>query len=170
MILMSALLKLFMRHFFTFLCFIFSRFFSFDIIPGIKGDLIQNTYFDFAQISPFISPTLDIRPSSTPYKVVIGTKGKLSQTIGYDLSGSYAHEKNKALFRTQSIKNLSAFNNYNQGNSFEVVYDDIEVLNISGALEIEMNQNLNMRLKGDFFKFTSDAAVVCSPTYWCISP
>ena len=129
---------------------------------GIKGDLIQNTYFDFAQISPFISPTLDIRPSSTPYKVVIGTKGKLSQTIGYDLSGSYAHEKNKALFRTQSIKNLSAFNNYNQGNSFEVVYDDIEVLNISGALEIEMNQNLNMRLKGDFFKFTSDA----EPTAW----
>ena len=129
---------------------------------GIKGDLLQNTYFDFAQINPFVSPTLDVRPSSTPYKAVIGTKGKLSQTIGYDLFGSYAREQNKALFRTQSIQNLSASNNFNQGNSFGIVYDDVEVFNISGALEIDLNQNLNMRLKGDLYKFTSDA----EPTAW----
>ena len=73
---------------------------------GIKGDLHQNTYHDFVQANPFVSPTLDIRPSSTPYNVFVGTKGKLSQTIGYDIQGSFAREQDKALFRTQLIKNL----------------------------------------------------------------
>jgi hypothetical protein len=129
---------------------------------AIKGDLYQNTYFDFVQSNPFVSPTLEIRPSSTPYKVVVGTKGKLSQTIGYDLNGSFTREQNKALFRTHSIQNLSVPNNYNRGNSFGVVYDDVEVFNISGALEIDMSQKLNVRLKGDLYKFTSDM----QPTTW----
>ena len=129
---------------------------------GVKGDLYQNTYYDFAQINPFVSPTLDIRPSSTPYKVFVGTKGKLSQSIGYDLKGSFTREQNKALFRTHSIQNFSAPNNYNQGNSFGVVYDDVDVINISGALEIDMGQKLNVRLKGDLYKYTSDA----EPTAW----
>ena len=129
---------------------------------GVKGDLYQNTYHDFAQANPFVSPTLDIRPSSTPYKVFVGTKGKLSQTVGYDVNGSYAHEQDKALFRTQSIQNLSLLNNYNRGNSFGVVYDDVEVLNISGALEFDLSQQLNVRLKGDIYKYTSDL----EPTAW----
>ena len=129
---------------------------------GIKGDLYQNTYFDFAQKNPFVSPTLEIHPSSTPYKVFVGTKGKLSQTIGYDLKGSFSREQNIALFRTHSIQNLSAPNNYNQGNSFAIVYDDVDVFNVSGAIEIDMNQKLNVRLKGDLYKFTSDE----EPTAW----
>ena len=129
---------------------------------GVKGDLYQNSYYDFAQINPFVSPTLDIRPSSTPYNVFVGTKGKLSQSIGYDLKGSFIREQNKALFRTHSIQGFSAPNNYNQGNSFGVVYDDIDVINISGALEIDMGQKLNVRLKGDLYKYTTDA----EPTAW----
>ncbi|MDG1284659.1 MAG: TonB-dependent receptor [Flavobacteriaceae bacterium] len=129
---------------------------------GIKGDLHQNTYFDFVQINPFVSPMLEIKPSSIPYKAFIGTKGKLSQSIGYDLNGSFSREQNKALFRTHSIQNFSVPNNYNQGNSFGVVYDDVNVFNISGALEIDMSQNLNVRLKGDLYKFSSDV----EPTAW----
>ena len=129
---------------------------------GMKGDLHQNTYYNFAQINPFVSPTLDIRPSSTPYNVFVGTKGKLSQSIGYDLKGSFTREQNKAFFRTHSIQNYSAPNSYNQGNSFGVVYDDVDVFNISGALEIDMGQKLNIRLKGDFYKYTTDA----EPTAW----
>ena len=129
---------------------------------GIKGDLHQNTYQDFAQANPFVSPTLDIRPSHTPYKIVVGTKGKLSQTVGYDVKGSFTSEQDKALFRTQSIQNLSIPNNYNRGNSFRVVYDDVEVFNISGALEIDMSQKLSMRLKGDLYNYTSDS----EPTAW----
>ncbi len=129
---------------------------------GITGNLYQNTYYNFVQTNPFVSPTLDVSPSSTPYNVFVGTKGKLSQTIGYDVKGSFAREENKALFRTQSIQNLSAPTNYNLGNSFGVVYDDVEVFNISGALEIDWSQKFNIRLKGDLYKYTTNL----EPTAW----
>lgn len=128
----------------------------------IKGDLIQNTYFDFVQINPFVSPTLEIRPSSTPYKLILGSKGKLSEFVEYDLNGSYSKQNDKALFRSNPIMNLTAFTNYNQGNSFGIVYDDIDVFNISGALELEMSQRLKLRLEGGLYKYTSDL----EPTVW----
>ena len=128
----------------------------------LKGDLIQNTYSDFAQINPFISPTLKIRPSSTPYKLIVGSKGKLSESIAYDLNGSYSKQNNKALFRSNTILNLSALTNYNQGNSFGIVYDDVDVFNASGALEFDMIEKLMFRFKGDLYKYSSNL----EPTVW----
>ena len=128
----------------------------------IKGDLIQNTYSDFALINPFISPTLEIRPSSTPYKLIVGSKGKLSESIAYDLNGSYSKQNDKALFRSNTILNLSALTNYNQGNSFGIVYDDVDVFNASGALEFDMSEKLMLRLKGDLYKYSSNL----EPTVW----
>lgn len=128
---------------------------------GIKGDLHQNTYHDFVQANPFVSPTLDIRPSSTPYNVFVGTKGKLSQTIGYDIQGSFAREQDKALFRTNFVS-LRIPNNYNRGNSFRVVYDDVDVITVSGALEADMSQKLSMRLKGALYNYSSDL----EPSVW----
>ena len=129
---------------------------------GFKGSLHQNSYSEFAQINPFISPTLNVIPSSTPYELIIGAKGKLSESIGYDLSGRYSKQQNKALFRSNTILNLSPLTNYNQGNSFGIVYDDIDVFNASGTLEFDMTQKLNIRLKGDLYKYTSDL----EPTAW----
>ena len=128
---------------------------------GIKGDLHQNTYHDFVQANPFVSPTLDIRPSSTPYNVFVGTKGKLSQTIGYDIQGSFAREQDKALFRTNFVS-LRIPNNYNRGNSFRVVYDDVDIFTVSGALEADMSQKLSMRLKGALYNYSSDL----EPSVW----
>ena len=128
----------------------------------VKGDLIQNTYSDFAQINPFISLTLEIRPSSTPYKLIVGSKGKLSESIAYDLNGSYSKQNDKALFRSNTILNLSALTNYNQGNSFGIVYDDVDVFNASGALEFDMSEKLMLRLKGDLYKYSSNL----EPTVW----
>ena len=129
---------------------------------SLKGGLNQNSYSDFAQINPFISPTLEIRPSSTPYKLIVGSKGKLSESIAYDLNGSYSKQNDKALFRSNTILNLSALTNYNQGNSFGIVYDDVDVFNVSGALEFDMSEKLMLRLKGDLYKYSSNL----EPTVW----
>ena len=128
----------------------------------LKGDLIQNTYSDFAQINPFISPTLQIRPSSTPYKLIVGSKGKLSESMAYDLNGSYSKQNDKALFRSNTILNPSVLTNYNQGNSFRIVYDDVAVFIASGALEFDMSKKLMLRLKGDLYKYSSNL----EPTVW----
>jgi hypothetical protein len=39
---------------------------------GIKGDLIQNSYYDFANENPFVSPTLIVAPTDQTYKGFLG--------------------------------------------------------------------------------------------------
>ena len=76
--------------------------------------------------------------------------------------GSYSKQNDKALFRSNTILNLSALTNYNQGNSFGIVYDDVDVFNVSGALEFDMSEKLMLRLKGDLYKYSSNL----EPTVW----
>jgi hypothetical protein len=129
-----------------------------EAYAGLTGELIQNSFSAFTTINPFVSPTLDIRPSSTAFKFVVGTKGKLSQSLGYDVNGSYFREEDKALFRSNSIANNPLLiNNYSHGNSFGVVYDAVNVFKLSAALEFDMSQKLNIKLIGELYKYDSDS-------------
>ncbi|MGB2685686.1 MAG: TonB-dependent receptor, partial [Olleya sp.] len=90
---------------------------------GVTGGLNQNSYYDFAQENPFVSPNLFIAPTDQQYKAFAGIKGKLSNTMSYSVSGNYYSEKNKALYTNNDITtNLEP---YTYGNSFGLVYDDV---------------------------------------------
>ena len=67
---------------------------------GAIGDLQQNTYKDFVDGNPFVSPTLDIKPTNELYDVNAGLKGKLASTVSYDIKASYIYDENKALFKS----------------------------------------------------------------------
>ena len=68
---------------------------------GIKGGLIQNSYYGFAKENPFVSPTLSITPTDQLYNAYVGLKGKLSSNMSYNVSGRYLADRNKALFRNE---------------------------------------------------------------------
>jgi len=65
---------------------------------GAEGTLKQNSFQDFANENFFVSPNLMIAPTDQKYDVYIGLKGKLANTIGYNIRGSVMNEDNKALF------------------------------------------------------------------------
>ncbi len=124
---------------------------------GIGGDLIQNSYYGFAQENPFVSPTLFIQPTSQQYKGFVGLKGKLSNSMSYNLRGSYYNEKDKALYKN----NLAYINpidteDYFYGNSFGVVYDDVKTLNLFGELNVDVNRNFTLGIKAEYFEYDSD--------------
>jgi hypothetical protein len=68
-------------------------------IAGVTGDLEQNSYKNYVDQNPFLSPTLTILQTDQQYNAFIGAKGKLSSTVHYNITGSYMNEKNKPLFR-----------------------------------------------------------------------
>lgn len=124
---------------------------------GIGGDLIQNSYYGFAQENPFVSPTLFIQPTNQQYNGFVGLKGKLSNSMSYNLRGSYYNEKDKALYKN----NLAYINpidteDYYYGNSFGVVYDDVKTLNLFGELNVDVNRNLTLGIKAEYFEYDSD--------------
>jgi hypothetical protein len=121
---------------------------------GIEGDLIQNSYFDLASENPFVSPTLFIVPTDQLYNAYLGLKGKLSSNVSYNVSGRYVSDRNKALFRNNEITLTSE--NYAYGNSFGIVYDDIKTFSAAGEINVDVNRNFTLGIKGEYFGYTTD--------------
>jgi len=121
---------------------------------GIQGDLEQNSYYGFASENPFVSPTLFITPTDKQYNAYVGLKGKLSSTMSYNVSGSYVSSQNRALFISNEITRSGE--DYTYGNSFGVVYDNINTFGISGEINVDINRNFNLGLKAEYFSYSSD--------------
>jgi hypothetical protein len=118
----------------------------------ITGDLIQNTYADFATQNPFVSPTLNIVPTDQTYNFSLGMKGKLSSAISYNLGGSYKDEKFKPLFKSNPFV-TGANTSYQNGNSFGIIYDDVKTISVLGELTFDLNRNVSMILQGEYFNY-----------------
>ncbi len=128
---------------------------------GVKGDLQQNSYYDYAQENPYISPTIDITPTDQKYNGFAGVKGRFLPNVGYNLRGSYIKENDKGLYRSNSSHGLDdsgIVNNegYAYGNSFEVIYDDVTTISVFGEINVDVNRNLTMGINGEFADYSSD--------------
>lgn len=123
---------------------------------GIEGGLIQNSYYGFASENPFVSPTLVIKPTDQQYNAYIGLKGKLSSNMSYNISGRYLADRDKALF----INNLTSFDldaeDYEYGNSFGIMYDDINTFGVAGEINVDVNRNFKLGLKAEYFTYSTD--------------
>ncbi|GGH39921.1 hypothetical protein IA57_01690 [Mangrovimonas yunxiaonensis] len=123
---------------------------------GIKGGLLQNTYYDFAQDNPFVSPTLYVMPTDQQYNAYVGLKGKVSNSVSYDIKGGYFAENDKALFKNNALVVTGAEEVYQFANSYGVVYDDVSTFNIGGALNVDVNRNFTLGIKADYFIYDTD--------------
>ena len=120
---------------------------------GVKGGLIQNSYYGFASGNPFVSPTLYMMPTDELYNAYVGLKGSVSSNMGYNISGHYIADRNKALFRNNDITATSQ--NYSYGNSFGIVYDDMDTFSIAGEINIDVNRNFKLSIKAEYFSYST---------------
>ena len=123
---------------------------------GAEGNLEQNSYLDFVNENPFLSPTLNIGPTDKQYDIFAGLKGKLSNNVSYNIKGSYANERNKALFRSNDYNENAGNDDYAYGNSFQVVYDDMKTLRFYGELKADFSEDVTFGINGTFSIFTND--------------
>ena len=123
---------------------------------GAEGGLQQNSYNDFANQNTFLSPTLGIRPTDKQYDVFAGLKGRLTNNVSYNVKGSYKNERNKALFKSNDYSENASNSEYGFGNSFQVVYDDMRTLSLTGDLKAAFSENVSVGIGGTFNSYTND--------------
>ena len=123
---------------------------------GAEGNLEQNSYMNFANENSFLSPTFDVTPTDKQYDVFAGLKGKLINNVSYNIRGSYANERNKALYKSNSYTENATNEDYAFGNSFQVVYDDMRTLSFSGDLKADFSENVTFGINGEYNTFTND--------------
>ena len=124
---------------------------------GIEGELRQNSYYDFVQENPYVSPTLDIQPTDQQYEGYIGVKGQLLPNVGYNVKGSYTAENRRPLFLLNpENQSRSDENGYFLGNSFQVFYDDIKTLGLFGELNVDINRNFSLGINAEFYDYDTE--------------
>ncbi|GAA0871184.1 TonB-dependent receptor [Gangjinia marincola] len=130
------------------------------IIPfiGADGGLEQNTYRNFVSGNPFVSPTLFIAPTNTLYHVFGGIKGNIASNVTYQLQAGYKDQENAAFFaRNRPFQLISAIDEpYQYDNSFEVLYDDMQTIQVSGNVSAEINEDFDLSFYASYANYETE--------------
>ena len=127
----------------------------------IGGDVVQNTYLDLHEQNPFISPTLLLKPTVNIFNSTLGVKGRLSKEIGFDLKAEYAQQNDFLMFQKNPEPLIFTGVGYSFGNSFDSIYDDVDIYSFSGSLEGYLNDafHFNTQITFNSFKTASEEQV-----------
>ena len=125
---------------------------------GAEGTLEQNSYKEFADQNPFISPYVSIAPTDRQYDVFAGLKGKLANSVSYNLKASYMNEQNRALFKNNPFPTTrnAIYEGYEYGNSFGIVYDQMTTLSFYGELKADFSKTVAFGINGTFASYNTD--------------
>jgi hypothetical protein len=124
---------------------------------GAEGNLQQNSYADFVDQNPFVSPTLFIVPTDNKFDIYAGLKGKLANAVAFNIKASYLNQQDKALFLNNDFDVTSTnTEGYAYGNSFGIVYDNVKTMSLFGELKADFSKNISFGINGTYNNYSSD--------------
>ena len=133
-----------------------------NIYSGVFGDFHTNSYKNFTEENPYISPTQFITQTSEKYNVFLGLNGVINNDISFNISGSIKEEQDKSLFIRNNSKsngvntslNGVEFKGFEFGNSFTVIYDDVKTTSFLAEIEYDFTKNIIFAANFQFDNFT----------------
>jgi len=94
---------------------------------GVDGRMQVNNYRTVVEENRYIAPGLKVRNTHHKIRGYVGLKGSFSREISYDLTAGYSLIDNIPFYVNDTLDIL--------GNTFNVVYDNIDLLKIRGELK-----------------------------------
>jgi outer membrane receptor protein involved in Fe transport len=119
---------------------------------GAEGGLKQNSYESFVGQNKFLSPTLLLEPTNNQFNIYAGLKGKLANTVAYNLKAGYDSTENMPLFKSNPYLS-DPTDNYSYGNSYAVVYDNVKTISFSGELKADVNKNVTLGINAQVYSY-----------------
>jgi outer membrane receptor protein involved in Fe transport len=119
---------------------------------GAEGGLKQNSYESFVGQNKFLSPTLLLEPTNNQFNIYAGLKGKLANTVAYNLKAGYDSTENMPLFKSNPYLS-DPTDNYSYGNSYAVVYDNVKTISFSGELKADVNKNVTLGINAQVYGY-----------------
>jgi hypothetical protein len=112
---------------------------------GLSGGWTKNSYKSLSDNNPFILSTVTLKSSDEKYRLYGGIRGTLEASTSFNASASYSQISNLPFFVNDTIQPYK--------NRFDVVYDDVKLLNLHGEIAYQKNEKLRLIMKGDYFKY-----------------
>jgi len=122
---------------------------------GAEGTLEQNSYRNLTNENPFMAPVLAIAPTDKQYDIFAGLKGKLASGVSYNVRGSYINERGKALIKANDY-DAAVIGDFDYGNSFQVVYDDVKTVSVFGELKADFSKRVSFGVNATVNSYGTD--------------
>lgn len=121
---------------------------------GAEGNLKQNSYAEFVDDNPFVSPTLFVTPTDNSFDLYVGMKGKLANAVSFNVRGGINNEKNKPFFVSNVYDpTIIEKQGYHYGNSYNVVYDNLNTFSFFGEIKADFSKKTSFALSGTYNTF-----------------
>lgn len=125
------------------------------LYAGVDGHLKHNSYSVIATENPYVDPYHDVANTNYQYIFSGGFKGKLSSKTNYVAEASYSMVKDHHFYVLygRDVLNLSAFGPRQLNNTFDWVYDDVNILKLSGEVLHSVSDNFSLHLLGNYYSY-----------------
>jgi hypothetical protein len=116
---------------------------------GVDGKLQVNNFRSVAEENRYITPGLKMGNTNHKIRGYAGLKGAFSRRISYELMASYSLVDNMPLFVNDTLDML--------GNSFSVVYDNMEWIQVRGEVKYRQSERLNALISVTYDRYKLEA-------------
>lgn len=121
------------------------------LIPyaGVSGGLQKNSLRSLSRENPFVDTTFNYQNTSKKYDLFGGLRGNLSSNTSYDAKFSYASYDNLYFFVMDYSSPVQIYNR------FDLVYDKATVMTLSGQLNYQLREKINIVGKGNYYIYNT---------------
>lgn len=125
---------------------------------GLKGTRQRNSFRSLTRQNPWLGGGPPLANTSQLYDVYLGLRGSFANNLGFDVRASKSSYSDMALF--VNVPNLP------YGDRMAVLYDDVEILDLSGEITYSRYEELRFSARVDIY--TYDVKVQDEP--WNLPP
>ncbi len=113
---------------------------------GVDGQRRRNSLRSITQENPWTEAAPVLSNTSQLYDLYGGLRGSLSSTLSFDIRASFSEWKDRLLYVTDGVSGI--------GQRFTPVYDDMQVLDVSGEIGYDAGDGIRAHARMDIFNYT----------------
>jgi hypothetical protein len=111
----------------------------------LQSELNTNSFGALNNENPWISPSLNLKPSYTPYNISIATNVVLFDVFDFSMDLGYKNTEDQTIFTRNALVSSPEFS-YQLGNSFTVIYDEVQTT----YFKVNLSGNVSEKVDFDF--------------------
>lgn len=126
------------------------------LFAGVDSYLQHNTYSAITNENRYVDPYHDVKNTLYEYVISGGFKGKLSSKTNYVAEVNYSTVKDQHFYYTSGmdIYNPNSIAPWRRlQNTFRLLYDDVNILKLSGEVLHAVSDNFSLHLLGNYYSY-----------------
>ena len=125
------------------------------IIPFIhyNGSYELNSFTSLSLMNPYVAPSLDIQPTEVNQDINLGFDAYLSSGLSFKLQATYKKYNNHPIFFRLPYDNFNNDIPFKLGNSFDVLYDNIEQKGLTTGLSLSLSEFNRVSFVTSYFDY-----------------